>query len=189
VKWTGLDLIWIYGGDIRMDAAGTARAVVSVTAASTGKRYAEVVFDTVVSPGSPVPKLMMGATKQGGTFASVPDTNGATLNFDGKVFVEEVVVATDGPTFTGGEVGMVAVDPSNGKIWLGKVGTGWYGGGDPAAGTSPVATLGANSYYVGWGESRSSLGVTPIGCKTTLRTQSSQFTGTIPSGFSAWYTG
>jgi hypothetical protein len=178
---------WIYRGDIRADFAGTSRIVVSVTPLTTGKRYAEVVFDTVVSPGSAVPKLQFGITPTGESITEMPGISGAALNFNGKVYILDVDTSSAGPTFGNGEVGMAACEQSTGKIWLGKVGTGWFGGGDPAAGTSPIATLGAGTYYVGWGESRSTFGTTPTGCKASLRTQTSQFTGTIPSGFTAWY--
>lgn len=187
MKWTGLDVAWMYDGDIRMDFAGTSRIVASVTSASTGKRYAEVVFDTIVNPGSAEPKVQFGVTPVGAVTTEMPGISGAALNFNGVVYVLDANIAVDGPTFSDGNVGMAAVDPSNGKVWLGKVGVGWYGGGDPAAGTGAIATLGAGTFFIAWGEARSTFGTTPIGCKASLRSQSSQFTGAIPSGFSALY--
>jgi hypothetical protein len=81
---------------------------------------------------------------------------------------------------------MFAFDRSNGKVWIGKVGTGWYNGGDPAAGTGQTGTLSVVDSYVCAAIERVASAPTG-GSKFSLRTQSSQFTGSIPSGFSAWY--
>jgi hypothetical protein len=81
---------------------------------------------------------------------------------------------------------MFAVNGTNGKVWLGKVGTGWYNSGDPAAGTGQTTTLATGLFHIGAGIELPG-GPPAGGAQFSLRTQSSQFTGTIPSGFSAWY--
>lgn len=45
-----------------------------------------------------------------------------------------------------GQVGQIALDPSTGKVWFG-VNNSWFGGGDPATGTSPTVTLAAGLEY------------------------------------------
>jgi hypothetical protein len=82
-----------------------------------------------------------------------------------------------------GEVWQLAIDFTDGKIWLGKDNT-WLGSGDPAAGSNPAvnftpATVGALFPGV------SQFGVTEGG-KVRIAATTSQQTYTPPSGFTAW---
>ena len=84
-------------------------------------------------------------------------------------------------TFSNGDVGMMAVERSTGKVWWGKNGT-WgdvgSGAGDPAAGTNPSTTV---TVDIDWF----------IGCSTysnaslNVNFGQSGFTYTPPTGFSA----
>jgi hypothetical protein len=75
----------------------------------------------------------------------------------------------------------LAFDPVTGKIWIrdfaASTGTGYFGGGNPAAGTSPTKTLPAGTYY-------------PCVCAAasdvmTANFGASAFTGAVPAGFNA----
>jgi hypothetical protein len=164
------------------------RQVVSVTGASSGLKYAEVVFDDVTSAGSES-WLQVGIQ---GDPAPVTLRSWICLSSGGRIWYNGSAINSpnhvNGPTFTAGQVGMFAFNFSTLKAWVGKVGTGWYNSGDPAAGTGQTAILSAASAFhisarVERLDSEPLVGIQ----KFSLRTQSSQFTGTIPSGFSPWY--
>jgi hypothetical protein len=163
------------------------RYIVSVTGVTSGLRYAEIVFDDVTSPGG-THGIQCGIVTVS-TAAAVRD--GVCISSSGRIWSLGAALDTpdhtDGPTFTAGQVAMVCANPANGKCWIGEVGVGWYGGGDPAAGTGQTATLGTGLFHLGAAIELD--GSAPTGgAKFTLRTQASQFTGSIPSGGSAWYT-
>jgi hypothetical protein len=158
------------------------RKILSVTDRTSEKAYAEVVFDAIVSPGIS-PRIAVGIVPSGGSGIWISTLGFIWVN----VQPNDTVTEVDGPTFTAGNVAMFAVDCPTGKVWVGKVGTGWYNSGDPAAGTGQTGTLSvlaSNKVSA----ILMSAEIEPIGgSQFSLRTQSSQFTGTIPSGFSAWY--
>ena len=188
IDWLfSLDWTWLFGQDGLNLAVEVVfvRAVASVTGASSGKRYGEIVFDTIVDPDGAGPE---GFTNVGiiATAAPTSPRVKVAVGTFGQIWVNGAPTHVDGPTFVAGNVAMFAADTSNGKIWVGKVGTGWYGSGDPAAGTNPLITLALATYYLCAAIER--VDTPPIGgSKFSLRTQTSQFTGSIPSGFSAWY--
>lgn len=170
-----------------MAAEITQRSIVSVTGVSAGLRYAEVVFDDTTSPGS-ANGIIAGLITS--SSALIPFL-GICISTTGRIWVNGNDAAaptfTDGPTFSAGGVAMFSLQCSTGKVWLGKVGTGWYNAGDPAALTGETGTLtSVATTYVAAGIFRVILDTIP-GAKFSLRTQASQFTGSIPSGFSAWY--
>lgn len=76
-----------------------------------------------------------------------------------------------------------AVDVATRKVWVRKGGGAWLGGGDPATGTSPTATLTGtgNIYPAFWVSDTGTL----INRFTTLNTEVSGTTGVVPSGFTA----
>jgi len=89
------------------------------------------------------------------------------------------------PTGTGlvGEVYKLAINFTTGKIWLGKVGTGWLNSGDPAAGTNPAtnftpATVGA--LFPAMSIESNASGKWRIKCTSGSQTE------VPPSGFTAW---
>jgi hypothetical protein len=66
--------------------------------------------------------------------------NGANLNGGSPI---------TGATFVATDILMLAIDVATGKIWIGKNGT-WLASGNPASGTSPVATIAAPQDYFLW---------------------------------------
>ena len=158
------------------------RTVKSVTEVTSGKHYAEVVFDAVVLSGT-FARLAVGLIPLGGS--------GISMSSAGKIWINlppnDTVAASDGFTFTAGGVMMLALNAANNKVWLGKVGSGWYGGADPAADIDETGTLNVTAAVKVFGTLMSS-DTEPIGgSQLSLRTQTSQFTGSVPSGFSPWY--
>jgi hypothetical protein len=193
IDWLlSVDWSWLFGQpdglQYAIDIIFT-RRVVSVTSSTAGLKYAEVVFDDVTTPGS---EGWLQAGIQGNP-APVTLRDWVCLSSGGRIWYNGSAINspnhTNGPTFTAGQVAMFAFNFSNLKAWVGKVGTGWYNGGDPAAGTGQTATLSsAAAFHVSAQVER--VDSAPAGgSQFSLRTQTSQFTGTIPSGFSAWYTG
>lgn len=78
--------------------------------------------------------------------------------------------------YTVGDVVMVAVDATAGKIWFGKNGT-WVG--DPAAGTGAVFSSLAGTLYPGVSRETNGLSV-------TLLVTASEIGYALPTGFSTW---
>lgn len=78
----------------------------------------------------------------------------------------------------------IAVDMGSLGVWVKTFGaSGWMGGGDPAAGTSPTYTLGSVTPVF------PAVGLFSSGTEVTANFGASTFTGTVPSGFNAgWYT-
>lgn len=95
------------------------------------------------------------------------------------VFYNTSKIFTPGLSLGSVRVG-VAVDGR--KVWIRANGGAWYGGGDPALGTSPTATLSGTSALRVMGTSRNPN--TASGDYITLCSAPSEITGTPPSGFS-----
>lgn len=162
------------------------RYVVSVTGVTAGLRYGEVKLDALVNPGN-AHGIHIGIR----TLSSAgPIRQGLAISTSGRIWSLSAALDTpdhtDGPTFVANDVVMFAVKNADGKCWLGKVGSGWYAGGDPATDSGPTVTLTPGLFHLASGLEVD--GSPPLGgSKFSLRTQSSQFTGVIPSGFSPWY--
>ena len=185
-----------------MTAGVTSRAIISVSTITSGKKYAEVVFDNVLASfasrecvgiGSfvPVPDCLLVGITDGVCIAAHTDGTTSRLHKDTEGAADGF--STGGPAITNGMVCNIAFDVATGKVWLGLNGTYYYdiagtmtAGGSPSAGTNPTLTTGLSTIHIGAGSYREFSAPDP-GAKFTLRIQSSQFTGTIPSGFSAWY--
>jgi hypothetical protein len=186
----GLDYEWIYTGTINMVEPGPSgdSSVRSVTSTTAGKRYAEILIDS----------FDLGSA----AFGVVSDINADSVvpGFDEGIGLQcgfgsfllrkdTVLIATGGPfEVVAGQVINIAVDMTAQKVWLGIDGTYYYNnaftvtaGGNPAAGTLETETFISTVLYVAAGNNTAGL------MKATLRTQTPQFTGSIPSGFSAWY--
>ncbi len=86
-----------------------------------------------------------------------------------------------------GHVVMFAIDYAAGKVWFGKDGT-WYGGGDPAAGTSPSLTYTTPSNLNGTpGRPVASYsGTFGGGTDLTINLAAAHMQHSIPSGFMPW---
>lgn len=141
---------------------------------STGKYYFEILCTTFGSTrtglgdGSFTLADYVGHTAKSAGFVNGANTNtGFTLNQAGTI------------SLANGDVLGFAVDGDAGKAWVSKNNV-WQLTGDPAAGTGqwiswtpPVTIYPATSVY----ETNTSF---------TLRTKTSQITGSVPSGFSVW---
>jgi hypothetical protein len=163
------------------------RYIVSVTPASLGSKYGEIVFDVTTNSGvdSHVLTGIIGQADPVGPRTWIAMSNAQKIWYNDAGFAAPD--HSDSFSFSAGDVAMFAIVVSTRKVWVGKVGSGWYNSGDPAAGTGQTATLlSGTDFYLCAGIERDD--AIPIaGPKFSLRTQAIQFTGTIPSGFSAWY--
>jgi hypothetical protein len=84
---------------------------------------------------------------------------------------------------TSGQYSYFAIDLDAGKLWVkNSSGSGWAGGGDPAAGSSPTFTFTANlNLYV-------TIGAFSNPQSATVNFGATSFNGSVPSGFNAgWY--
>lgn len=141
---------------------------------STGKYYYEVLMGsfgstrTGLGDGAFTLTTYVGnSAKSAGFVNSTNTNNGFTLDNSGTF------------TLASNDVLGFAVDGTNGKAWVSKNNV-WQLSGDPAAGTGqwiswtpPVTIYPATSVY-------------DLTNSFTLRTKTSQITGTVPSGFSVW---
>jgi hypothetical protein len=157
--------------------------VVSVDSVSSGLRYGEIVFVSGTSAINSFP-LDLGATKNNppdsGSAVSQP---GFGYRKNGKIIVNGDQVGLTESVLAPGDVVMVAINLTSLKAWIGRNGT-WVNSGDPVAGTGQVMAITAGTWYLG--ASAYQPGTTEE-LTATLRTQASQFTQSIPNGFSAWY--
>jgi hypothetical protein len=163
------------------------RYIASVSAVSSGSKYGEIVFDATTNSGvdSHVLTGIIGQADPVGPRTWIAMSNAQKIWYNGAGFA--VPDHLDSFSFSAGDVAMFAIIVATRKVWVGKVGSGWYNGGNPATITGQTATLSSGTdFYLCAGIERDD--AIPIaGPKFSLRTQSSQFTGTIPSGFAPWY--
>jgi len=66
------------------------------------------------------------------------------------------------------------------ELWVGTVALGWFGGGDPAAGTLPTKTLPAGTYYPAVSYTGTATGSSR---KATGNFGASAFSGAVPTGY------
>lgn len=178
VTWNPSDkgaTVSLSGSDLIAGSSSPAFASVRATLGrSTGKYYFEILCTTFGSTrtglgdGAFSTSTYVGNSSKSAGFVSGFNTNnGFTLNQAGTI------------SLANGDVLGFAVDGDAGKAWVSKNNT-WQLTGDPAAGTNhwiswtpPVTIYPATSVY----ETNTSF---------TLRTKTSQITGSVPSGFSVW---
>ncbi len=169
-------------GDATAQVTGgtSVRSVLGVGGRSTGKRYAEFVFDAGGS-FSPMVRHDVGITRQhpvnsGNTGANL----GAGYRRGGAVVVEGANVQYP-DSFVAGDVISIAADLGTGKVWMAKNGT-WTSG-DPGAGTGEAGTITTSSTYYPFASSEAGAAMT-----ITLRCLTADFDYAPPSGFSSWAT-
>ena len=142
----------------------------------SGKWYFEVHCDSLGT------YLMMGLANSSAPLTSYvgATSNGwAYYNTNGTI----VYNGTQGgsyPTYTTGDVVMVAADMTNGYLWFGKNGV-WINSGNPAAGTGYI-----NASFPLTGALFPAVSPYDANEKVTGRFTASAYTYTIPSGFSSW---
>jgi len=172
-----------------LTAAGTNTsdgAVRNTTSHNASKLYFEVLLGGTVAGGDTGVGIATGAATLS-TIAS--SATGAAIIYvinPGVWFNGSFSASTGFTSFAAGDVVRVAVDFGNSKAWFDKNGAGsWYGSsnpGNPATNSQGmnISTLfPTNAAFAAF----TANSATPTG---TLRTISSQFTFTVPSGFSAW---
>ena len=132
-------------------ASGSHACAMATIAMSSGKWYAEFSDDTATYDGNRFGILninnltnyttsnpYIGWASDGyviykNSTNAVKENNGSSTNI--------------GSNWTAGAIISVAVDIDNSKIWWRVNGGSWFGGGDPAAGTSPVFTIASGNTY------------------------------------------
>ncbi len=132
-------------------ASGSHACAMATIAMSSGKWYAEFSDDTATYDGNRFGILninnlanytnsnpYIGWASDGYVIYktstnAVKENNGSSSNI--------------GSNWTAGAIISVAVDIDNSKIWWRVNGGAWFGGGDPAAGTSPVFTIASGNTY------------------------------------------
>lgn len=136
---------------------GTSGVAISVAGKTAGKFYAEVHCTEQYTGSQALAAGLHRGTAGLNTYLG-GDANGwATWN-DGGGALERSTYhnAVRGNIVAAGATALgqrcrIAVDLDNGRVWLAYFGaTGWVGGGDPAAGTSPTFTFtpGGASYHL-----------------------------------------
>jgi hypothetical protein len=188
VTWdpTNLGLATLSNGDLTATATGAQADkfgnVLSTIAFSSGKYYCEVVMNTVATF---TPSVGFSQYRALGPLSDTEigeSTGQVALRSNGSRYANGSVTTSFTTGLTSGAVVMLAVDVATRRVWIGTNGT-WRGSGspDPAAGTSWAATLGGSGdIYVGASSGRQSFaGV------VTARFKASEFSYSIPSGFSA----
>lgn len=117
--------------------------------ALTGKCYWEVLISSCIPSGGPTTgagiaesTFNFGGANLGNN--STIDSGGMWLN--GNMYFEGSVAFSSGWSFDPGQSMMFAFDADTGRLWVGKLGIGWYG--NPGANTTPVRVLNpAKVYY------------------------------------------
>lgn len=179
VTWAPLDIganVTLSGGN-KTATKDTSAGYVSgraQTARLTGKHYFEVRLDALPSGDA--------AIGVANSAESISNWLGATANswgywVSGNRYNSGSAISGYA-SFGAGDVIGVAVDLDADKMWWSKNGT-WQGGGDPAAGTSPGYSNVAGDVFPAFS-------LYAVGCAQTIRTALSEFSGSVPSGFSAW---
>lgn len=169
-------------------AGGSAWSTVrSTIGKSRGKWYIEVTND---ANGSTDGDAMWGFMKNDDSLSTYPGNSALGATSMGW----EANVTPDSAKFQNGSLGAVsgygrvapgqwagfAIDFDAGKLWVGNSsGSGYAGGGDPAAGTSPTFTFTPNTHLhfavAGYSGPQAA----------TVNFGASAFSGTVPTGFSA----
>lgn len=155
-------------------ASANYEAVRSITSHSTGKYYGEILAGGDLDDSN----LGFANATFGLTAFLGGDTNGVSIyGFNGDIY-ENGSATSGGSAILNGSHTDFAIDLDAKKLWIRQAGS-WRGGGDPAAGTGgyTYSVTGALFFcaYIQSG-----------GKTVTLRTNSSEFAGTVPTGFSAW---
>lgn len=154
------------------------RLLRSTDAHDAGKYYAEIENQTSV-PNSLMVGLAPGSLSVNTYPGSSADSFGYHCNDSspGYCYNGGAQYYGDGQLVANSSRARIAVDFDAGYVWLGNL-TSWKNGGDPAAGTSPTFTFTPNTeLYIATG-----MYISPQ--QAWLRVTG--FSGSVPTGFSAW---
>lgn len=154
-------------------SGGTHSIAQSAADHSSGKYYAELVFNSGTKFGTNIPPLFSFNKDVSNIFNPqdpVAYVLKGALNISGSALAE----------VNAGDTVMMAIDIGAAKVWFGLNGT-WHASGDPAAGTGATASsIAAGTYRV------KAVGYTTVAQVVTANFLAPQMTYGIPSGFSAW---
>jgi len=132
----------ISGGNLNVTYAAAVQTKNIATISITGKIYFESTFggqvgtnNTYFGVGSKGTLSDYTTILGGDSFAWAVGTNNSEVGKRGAGVYTTLAAGAS----SAGDIFMVAVDPTSGKIWFGKNGT-WYASGNPANGTSPAFT-------------------------------------------------
>ena len=172
--------ITLSGGDLIATGGTNIQLARATRSLPTGKAYWEVTVFTnstgasVISGAGIVDGAVATSVQIGGAGANLGMyANTQTLYYNNAVVLDFANIASNTHIY------QFAHDSATGEVWVGRVGTGWFNSGDPAAGTGEVYTLGAGTWYPG---------CTPNGASRTCTANfgASAFSGSVPSGFTAY---
>lgn len=175
----GADVTLANGDTEASNVSSTYQSVRSVTAHSTGKRYAEFVVNMTgadsnigLMNASADLSQYVGADADGVSYYT-DSTESGNINEGGNSFTYGA-----GETVAAGDVVGIALDVTAGRVYF-AINNTWINSADPAAGTDGYAYSVTGPFL---------LASTPgdAGAVITLRTADGDFTYTPPTGFTAW---
>jgi hypothetical protein len=169
--------ITLSNGNLTATGATVWNSVRGTTSSSTGKLY----FETVVTATDAAWIVGLGTSAMSLTsYVGNSATSGGVDIASNTIFVSGMTsAAAAAGSWTVSDRFDIAVDLGAGKIWYGKNGT-WTGSGVPSTGTAPNITFTPSlTLFIAWAGNLAA-------DSATLRTKTSQFSDTIPVGFTAW---
>lgn len=187
VTWNPLDKhssIVLSGGDKIATKTGTTlqTSVRGTVSRSSGKYYLEFV------PVRGTAAASVGIGTASATLSNYVgnDANAVGMGVSNGIVRVNVTSIGTGPTHVDGDIVHLAVDLTAELIWFRVNNGNWNANGsaDPATGVggfSFATTVDGGAYFP-------MATVSVAGNSNTLRASASEFTGTVPSGFSAWDT-
>ena len=136
----------------RTATATNGGGVRSVSSISTGLRYVEAPWVTINSGANG----RFGIANASFTITGAPggDTNSWCIQGDGDKITNNTA-ASYGTAFSNGDVCMLALNLTSGKVWFGNNGT-WFNSGDPVAGTNEAYSSLAGPLYLVFGRASGS---------------------------------
>lgn len=122
-------------GNLRASIGSTNNIIAStIQLPSSGKWYMELTLTTgVYAEYGLCNSTASGGGTNGGVF-------GSYYNGVNQYAIGPGVISDGNQAWVTGDVGLIAVDVSNNKLWIGRIRSGttvWMGGGNPSSGTSP----------------------------------------------------
>jgi len=143
--WNPLDKasgITLSNGNSRADGAGGYYSVRS-TASVSGKRYFEMLINVTAVGGNSTAKGVSDGTQSlySPHYAGSTSLSAGVWTPSGQIYINGATTSGIGAQPVGVTRTEWAVDSATRKVWVRVHGGAWVGGGDPALGTTPTATL------------------------------------------------
>ena len=171
-------------GDLRVQNSDGAdhNLVRGTIARETGKYYFEVEVVSLADGGTDRMFIGLNTSKTPLSDYVGQDTPALGYRGQGGIYVQNNTQLGGLPvnTYNDGDIVMCAVDLATRNVWFGLNGT-WNNAGNPAAGTGSIGMLASADKFLPAISMRSATTQT-----AQARFEASDFTYTIPTGFSAW---